>query len=283
MNRRALVIAAAAAFVAAPAGAQSWRTVTAARQARATDSMRVDIDYGLGRLTLGLAPAGLLYDLRMRYDEQRAEPVRAFDEASSKLTVGVRQLERGSAIWSGRRGHGGELALTMAAGVLLDLSLDIGATASRIDLAGLSVRSLRVRAGASETRLAFGAPNPVPLRDLSIEVAAAELDVRQLGNANAERVSVRCAVGDVELDLSGAWARDMHLELDLVLGSVTLRVPRDIGVRVRLNKVLASFDHPALVRRGDDYVSANFDAAPRKLTIEASTVLGSLDVLWLDR
>jgi predicted membrane protein len=119
------------------------------------------------------------------------------------------------------------------------------------------------------------------LQELRVDGGAAQLEVRQLGNANAEHVRVECGVGDVTLDLSGAWARDAQLSLEVALGNTTLRVPRDVGVRIRLDKVLASFEHPGFTRRGDLYYSANYDAAARKVSVDASTVFGGFEVEWL--
>ena len=94
---------------------------------------------------------------------------------------------------------------------------------------------------------------------------------------------MKCSVGGVDLDLSGAWVSDMELSLDVAVGGVTLRVPRDLGVRLRLDKVLASFDDDGFVRDGDSYYSASWERAPHKVTIDASTVLGSVEVDWVDR
>jgi hypothetical protein len=230
---------ASALAVAAPAavhtlGAQTWRTVSAARQAHGADSLHVRVRYGV-------------------------------------------------ALWAGRKGRKGEMRLLLAPAMPLDLDLDLGAAEADLDLTGLTVERLRVSSGATETRVRFGAPNPVPLRELSITSGAADVRVEGLGDANADRVRVKCAVGSVALDLGGSWPRDMDLTLDVAVGGTTIRVPRGVGVRVRLDKVLASFDSDGLTRRGDSYYSAGYDAAPRKVTVDARTVLGSFEVHWLDR
>jgi hypothetical protein len=77
-----------------PLAAQPWRAVSAARQAHSADStLRVRVDYGVGRLRLAQAAPPLLYDLRLRYDEERFRPTHAFDASTKTLTVGVSQLQ----------------------------------------------------------------------------------------------------------------------------------------------------------------------------------------------
>jgi hypothetical protein len=264
----------------APA-AQSWRTVSAARQETGADSLRVRVEYGAGTLSLTRATQPLLYDVRLRYDESRFETERTFDSATSTLTLGVRRRGRNHFL----TGHseGGSLTLGLAPTVPLDLSLDLGAARGDLDLSGMSVRRLHVQSGASETRLRFGTPNATAMDELTVHAGAAGVEVRQLGNAHASRARVKCAIGGVDLDLSGAWATDMDLALDVSVGEVTLRIPRDLGVRVRLDKVLASFDDAGFTRDGDAYYSASWARAPHKLTIDAATVLGSIDVRWVER
>ena len=52
----------------------------------------------------------------------------------------------------------------------------------------------------------------------------------------------------------------------MALGEVTLRLPRQVGVRITLDKFLSSFDPQGLVRRGTSYRVARLRsgaAAPR--------------------
>jgi len=261
--------------------AQSWRTLAASRQARGVDSLRVRVEYGVGTLRVMKGAPALLYQANLRYDEEKFDPVRSFDDATHTLTVGAHQRSSGSTLAAGRKNFG-NLGLSFAPGVPLDLKLDLGATRSAIDLSGLSVRRLWIGAGASETKLTFGTPNPLAMEELSFQAGAASVVIVGLGNAHAERVRVKCSAGSVDLDLSGAWAANMELQLDIGVGAATLRLPRDVGVRIRLDKVLATFDRGGLLERDGSYYSANWESAPRKLTIDASTTLGAIEVRWIE-
>ncbi|MEJ7809096.1 MAG: toast rack family protein [Gemmatimonadaceae bacterium] len=262
-------------------GAQSWRTLTASRQARGADSLRVRVEYGVGTLRVTKGTPSLLYEANLRYDEEKFDPVRSFDDATHTFTVGAHQRSSGSTLAAGRKNFG-NLALSLAPGVPLDLTLDLGATRSVVDLSELSVRRLRIGAGASETKLTFGAPNPLAMEELSVQAGAASIVIVGLGNAHAERVRVKCNAGSVDLDLGGAWAANMELQLDIGVGAATLRLPREVGVRIRLDKVLATFERGGLLERDGSYYSGNWESATRKLTIDASTTLGALEVRWIE-
>ena len=258
---------------AAPARAQSWRTINVARQLHDFAALRVRVDYAAGRLRIGAARDALLYDVRLRYDEDRFEPVRAFDEETRTLHVGNRA--RGAGFVKGR-GELGELALSLGSSVPLDLDLDLGAVEADLDLTDLTVERLRLQAGASETRVRFGTPNPERMRSLELRAGAATIRASLLGNANAERIHVDCDVGTADLDFGGAWTGDLHAVVSVTLGAVTLRVPRDVGVRLRLDKLLASFDTAGLTRRDGAYYTENWDTATRRLSVQANTTFGRL-------
>ena len=256
------------------ASAQSWRTLEVSRQLRDTSAYRVRVDYGAGRFDLRASNEPVLYSMKLRYDENNGRPLHAYDADRHALKLGI---ESGS-FSSMKRENQGELRLALARSVPLDLDLDLGATKARIDLGGLSLSRIHLGSGASETELDFSEPNPLRMRAVEIEVGAAALNVRNLGNSNAALVRVHGGVGSVTLDFGGTWAQDMTVDTDLALGKLHLRVPHDVGVRVEVDRVLASFDHSGLVKRDGAYYSSNWDSATYRLRIRSQTVFGSIDV-----
>jgi len=66
------------------------------------------------------------------------------------------------------------------------------------------------------------------------------------------------------------------------IGSLTLRVPEGLGVRVIKDSFLTSFDSEGLIKRGGSYYSQNWDTAAHKLTINVDAAFGSIDVEWVE-
>jgi hypothetical protein len=172
----------------------------------------------------------------------------------------------------------GEMRLSLSRSVPLDLDLELGAAKATLDLGGLSLLGLHLDSGASETVLDFSTPNQTRMRSLDVEVGAASFEGRNLANANAATLRVHGGVGSVELDFGGQWSQDMTADVDLTLGKLTLHLPRDVGVRVDVEKFLASFDQQGLQKRGDAYYSENWDAAKYHLRLRASTTLGGIEI-----
>ena len=257
--------------------AQQWRTLDASRQLRDTGAHEVRVRYGAGRLQLRPTSDPVLYSMSLRYDEDNGRPIHEYDTLRHRLTVGLTNQSFRLARHS-RESMKSDLRLDLSPKVPVDLELDVGAAQADIDLGGLAVRDARIRIGASSSGLDFSAPNKAHLRSLDIDVGAASFLGRNLGNANASEMQIRSGVGSVTLDFSGEWTEDMSLDADVALGRLEIRVPSNVGVRVDLHRVLASFDRHGLVKRGNAYYSENWETARHKLRIRAATTFGAVEV-----
>lgn len=261
-----------------PASAQSWRTVTMSRQVSGEDELDVRVEYGAGRLSLHPADGQLLYRMNLRYDEEAFEPVADLDDG--RLRLGVHGL--GRSIRLGKDRDGGEAEISLARDVPMDLRLELGAVRADLELGGLSMTGLDLRTGASETTLDVSAPNGTTMDEASFEVGAADFEARGLGNLGAAEIEVSAGVGAVALEFTGAWRRDAEVSVDMGLGSLELRFPRGVGVKVLKDTFLTSFDPQGLVKRGDAYYSVDWEEAEHRVTVRVDAAFGSIDVVWVD-
>lgn len=279
-DRRAripLAVAAALLCAAAPVEGQQWRTVTSARQLQGERSVQVRVEYGAGDLRLRPAEAGLLYRMRMRYDERQMRPLAEYDREAGRLRLGVEGIRRNQRVQ-----RGGNATIELAPGVPTDLALEFGAGQANLELGGLSLRSLDLATGASETEVRFGAPNRVRAGTVKIAAGASRLRVRGLGNARAERIELEGGVGEAVLEFDGAWDRGTAVDVEMGLGSLTLRFPRSLGVRIQKDSFLTRFSPAGMVRRGDAWYSRGWDGARHRVTVRVEAALGSINVQWMD-
>lgn len=274
LRRGALRVGAALGCLPAWLGAQELRTLESSRQLHDSAATTVRVRYAAGRLSVRPTDDRQLYRMELRYDPARVEPVHSFDAAARRLDLGV----RADRVELGRRGRDGSLAVELARGVPFDLAIELGAVHADLDLGGLALDALRLESGASESAVRFDAPNPRPMRRLEIRAGAASFRASRLANANAAVVTVSSGVGGVELDFDGRWTQDVDLELEVALGGATVRVPRDVGVSVELERAFAAFDRGDLERRGRGWVSPNWDDAPHRLRVHGSAAFGKLTI-----
>ena len=256
--------------------AQSWRTIDVARQLADSAPTSVNIVYGTGTFGLRGTTSPLLYHMMLRYDAERSQPRHTYDRAKRRLEIG---LEKSDVRFTGRKeGESGKLQVELARSAPVDLSLDLGAVEADLDLTGLRLSRVHVEAGASDARLRFDSLNTNRMERLEVSLGAASFRGSRLANANAASIRLEAGIGNVELDMGGQWTSDIELRVDVTLGFVTIHVPPDVGIRTTIEKVIASFEHEGLEQRGNEWVSANWDSAPRKLRIHAKTTLGKLAI-----
>jgi hypothetical protein len=271
---------------AAPVSAQSWRTITSARQAHGERELSVNVQYGAGRFTLAPGNTDELYRMEMRYDEEKFTPLREFDADGGTLRLGLRNVDgsRGIRVSLGDRRRNSpppSLNLELTPDIPLSLNLQLGAVEADVELGGLAMRRIHYSTGASETHLRFSRPNPMTCDELTLEAGASQFTADDLANANCSRVEFRGGVGEVTLDFGGTWRRSMTARVDVGIGALNLKLPRDVGVSVRLNRFLASFDAAGFEKRNNVYYSANFNSARYRLLLEVNASIGGVDVAWV--
>ncbi|HEX7243192.1 MAG TPA: hypothetical protein VF263_23105 [Longimicrobiaceae bacterium] len=284
-RRAALALALVTGATTAAAGcatAQSWRTINASRQTQGEKALSVEVEYGAGKLTVAPATGPLLYQFAMRYDERQVTPLSSYDRRTGTLRLGMESRDRDRGIRLGKVDRESHADIHLTRDVPLDLNLQFGAGEAQFDLGGLSVRRLRVQTGASDTRLSFAAPNRIAAEEVRIEAGAANFEVRGLGNTRAERFEFEGGLGSTTLDFSGAWDRSAAASVKMGIGSLTLRIPRGLGVRITKDSFLTSFDDSGLTKRGGAYYSRNWESARHRLTIDVDAAMGSIDIDWID-
>jgi hypothetical protein len=254
---------------------EDWQTFNTARQSAGEELLHVKVEYGAGTLTMGPGARGQLYSANMRYDAGAFTPIHTY--ADGRLRLGFE-----SANVRGRNMKAGHLAVQLAPDVPVELELQFGAAEANIDLGGVRIRQLDVQTGASRTTLDVAQPNRETCRSATFQVGAARFHATGLGNLRTERLSVQGGVGDVMLDFTGEWATSMTANVDMGLGSLTLRMPHGLGVRIVRTGRLSSFDSEGLTKRGEAYYSADWETADNKLTLTINAALGSVRVAWVD-
>ena len=257
-------------------GAQDWRTLDAFQQLRGADPLTVRVEYGAGRIDLAPTRDAVLYRMRLRYDAERTSPVASYDSTARRLALGTRGT---SGPWSSQHRDGNTLSAALTTGAPMRLTVELGAAEGTIELGGLRLSGFTMAAGATDLRLSVAEPNPEALADARLDIGAAKVRAAHFGNLRARHLDVSLGVGALDLDLEGAWDGDMELSASVALGSMTVRLPADVGVRVRSNAFLMDLRKAGLENRGDVWVSRDEESARRHVTIRLNGALGDFEIV----
>ena len=260
------------------AQAQNRRTVTMSRQVEDEQDLEVNVEYGAGRFSVGPAEAGVLYHMQMEFDEDVFRPLAEYQ--SRTLRIGTESLGRRFRL--GRDRGAGEMELALSRDVAMDLNMDFGAVRADIDLGGIRLTRLEINTGASQTQIDVSEPNPETMSRASMDVGAAEFTVRNLGNLNTEVIEIDAGIGEIDLDFTGDWRQNARVSVDMGLGSLVLRFPRGLGVRLVKDTFLTSLDSEGLVKHGDAYYSLDYDDAEYQITVDVDAAFGSIRVAWVN-
>ena len=263
------------------AQAQAMRPFTTFRQLHGEARLNARVEYGAGSLRVEPGEPGELYRMNLSYDEDRFVPVSDFDASSRTVVLGLRAAGQGGVrvVSQNQLRQMATIALSPRADLALDLS--IGAVDADVELGGLRISDLSLKTGASRATVRFSRPNGMRCRHAAFSAGAAELSIFGLGNSRCEEIEFEGGMGKVLLDFGGVWSSSAHVQVKMAMGEITLRLPRRVGIRLAMDKFLSSFESAGLVRRGDSFVSPNYEAAEHRLDLDLTTAMGGVDVEWL--
>jgi hypothetical protein len=170
--------------------------------------------------------------------------------------------------------------LTDAVPISFDISLGLGK--GEFDFSGMKVKDLKISAGASSVWMTFERPNKSTIEDLTIESGLSKFNAEGLCNSNFNHMKFEGGVGSYVLDFGGKLTKEVDVDIDVGLGSLTVRIPEDVGARIIYEKSWIA--HIDLARdftelQENNYYSSNYRTAAGKMNIKIDAGLGSVKIV----
>jgi hypothetical protein len=193
---------------------------------------RVVLDVTWGSFTIRRGPPGEPIRLEGKYDVAGFDLEESYEPSETNgWTYRLKFKPRGLQ-FTFNDNNTNRLRLTIPEGVPFSLEGKIGTGESVVDLGGLWVTDVDLKVGTGSHRFSFEEPTPVPLERFRIDAGIGELRVRSLGNASPATVDISHSIGQIVVDLRGAWQRDADVVTSCGIGECEIRVPRDVGIEV---------------------------------------------------
>ncbi len=261
--------------------ALAGRTVTEERTVplKNEKTLETTIDFGAGELELkALSGPSNLFEGRFTFRPGHIEPEVRY---SVSRTIGRLDLEAHSIkkFFSDNNARN-EWELCFSTEVTHAFEVNIGACEAKLDFSGLPIEELAFDLGAGDCKIFFNTPNPVEMKRLEVNAGASELAIFGLGNAHFQKLDFDGGVGDFTLDFSGDFDGDRYADISIGLGSVEIRFPPELGMRVYKDGALSSVDFDPDLEEVSDGIweSSNYARAKSRLTIDLSIGMGSAEL-----
>lgn len=156
----------------------------------------------------------------------------------------------------------------------VDYTVDSGrgrlsvSTPAKVDL-----RPLRDMHYVWDVALASGLP-----LDLSVQMGAGRADI-DLRGTDLRRLQMDLGAGDATVDLSGGWVHDADVWITTGAGELTVRVPADVGIRLRGHKDgIGEFNAEGFRADGDALVNDAYDDADVRFELTLVRGVGTVNV-----
>ncbi len=112
--------------------------------------------------------------------------------------------------------------------------------------------------------------------DLDTGAMNANLDLRDI---HVSQAKVDTGAGNVDIAF-GSKAKQLDVEIDSGVADITIRVPKDVGVKIELDGLIGDdFSDLGFIKDKDVWTSDNYDTATSLVHIEVDVGVGNVDLI----
>ncbi len=228
------------------------RTKRESVEAGAAEVVRAEIKLGNGDLRIG-GGAGTLMDAEFTYNVEDWQPDVAYTVGGNqgRLLVEQPSVENKFPFDLGNIRYEWDLLFTD--NMPIEMIITLGAGEGNLKLDSLELDRLDFAGGAGRV-------------------------VIDLSGSTVRDLAVKMGAGDVDLDLSGRWQNDLTAVIQGGIGSTSLRLPIDVGVRVEVRKGLGKLKTNGWNKNGDVYTNLAYGQSGVTLDITIEGGIGSIDL-----
>ncbi len=124
-----------------------------------------------------------------------------------------------------------------------------------------------------DVKLASGVPV-----DLDVEFGAGDSTV-DLSEVDVRELHVLTGAGETRVDLTGERTADVSAEIEAGVGELTVKVPKDVGVRITgMQDGVGDFNVDGFSADGDGFVNDAWDTATVKIELRIQRGVGEVTV-----
>ena len=209
-----------------------------------------EIALGAGKLEIGGGASALMEaDFTYNVDEFEPEVTYEVTGGTGRLAVHQPSIENRFPVNPDDIRY--EWILRLNEQTPLDLDVSMGAGEGVLELKDLNLGRLDFQGGAG---------------DINID----------LSGSTVEDLAVQIGAGNVVIDLSGNWQQDLAADLQGGVGTATILLPSDVGVRARVSGGLGQVTAPGLNKNGELYTNDAYGESAVTLDLDIEGGIGEI-------
>jgi len=116
----------------------------------------------------------------------------------------------------------------------------------------------------------------VPM-DLRVDIGGGTSDL-QLSGLSLTRLDIRLGAGISTVDLSGSWLRDLDVTIDTGAADITVRLPREVGVRVDVETGPTVIEALDLTKDGTIYTNDAYGVSEVTMQVNMEPGIGRINL-----
>lgn len=120
----------------------------------------------------------------------------------------------------------------------------------------------------------------VPM-NMRVNMGAGNSDL-QLAGLSLRRLDVILGAGKSTIDLNGGWVHDLDVTIDTGASDITVILPKNVGVRVEVDRGPTAIDASGFTQDGDVYTNAAYGTSKVTLQLHIKAGIGLLDLELVD-
>jgi hypothetical protein len=247
-------------------------------------SLESTIRFDIGSLEItGDEKTASLYSFDLEYDKTSYAPDVQYDSAPAggegRFSFNLHSTHK---IGVRRERHNNRLRLAFTDSVPLKLGVTAGVGDARLSLSGMQLVRIDFESGVGGAKISAYEPNPIPCDYIRLKNGVGSIEAVGLGNLNFRQLEFEGGVGGASLDFTGEWKQNADIRIQVGVGGVNLRVPRELGVKVEAEKhFLSGLQLEGFSQRDSFYYSENYDKAAIRVSVRVATGIGGLKVTWV--
>jgi hypothetical protein len=144
----------------------------------------------------------------------------------------------------------------------------------------MKLSRLDFESGVGSAKVSAYEPNAIPCESIRLKNGVGSLEAVGLANLNFKSLEFEGGVGGANLDFTGEWRQNADIRIQVGVGGVNVRLPREIGVRVEAEKhFLSGLQLEGFIN--EDSLQRKLRQSSIRVTVRVTTGIGGLKITWV--